>query len=179
MPSTDNFTTDWILHWLSSRKSTWPPCWYSCYNVYFLTRFELKLIRTRYATGQGQASTTCFSSSSDRLVLYRAQLNKCSQEHSINRTTHFPWLRWKKKCDNIAMLWKLGLQRFLTTAKRHMTLGRRSPQTPIMIGCCISQTKSNFIRNVNYNTKLEHAKLSIMWITSLQNIQHSQYPRVC
>jgi len=119
-------------------------------------------------TRAGQRNT--LFANADRLALYRPQLNKCYQEYSIFRTTHVTILHCSECSGH-----KVSM-RSQTTNER---LEGRLSQTATVTACCISQTKSNFTRNGKDNMKLEHAKLPTMWITSLQNILHSQDLRVC
>ena len=85
-------------------------------------------------------------------------------------------LMWQYCTALNAQLTKFPCESQTTNERLEGTLS----QTPTVLACCISKTKSNFTRNRNENTKLEHAKLPTMWRTSLQNIVlHSQDLRVC
>jgi hypothetical protein len=86
---------------------------------------------------------------------------KCCREFSVFRTTHLPWLRRKKKCDKIALLWPQFPHNGRTEQFR-----RRLPQTLLWLAVRASQAKSNFTRNGKDNTKLEYIKLnsSVFWV---------------
>ena len=99
--------------------------------------------------------------------------SRCTGLNSINvakSIVSFEPLIFRGYAEKMWQYWtnlKAGVTKLPYDSRTTRQTRRRLPQTPTMIGCCISQTKSNFTRNVNENMKLEHPKLPNMWITSL------------